>query len=64
LFALGGLFVLVTLYLPKGIAGLLPHLLSKKDNEEDSSNTNDTHGNGTNSNNKRSTDIQKPEAQS
>lgn len=29
LFALGGLFVLVTLYLPKGIAGLLPNLFDK-----------------------------------
>ena len=29
LFALGGLFVLATLYLPKGIAGLLPKLLPK-----------------------------------
>jgi urea transport system permease protein len=29
LFALGGLFVLVTLYLPKGIAGLLPKLMDK-----------------------------------
>ena len=29
LFALGGLFVLVTLYLPKGIAGLLPNVFDK-----------------------------------
>lgn len=29
LFALGGLFVLSTLYLPKGIAGLLPNLFDK-----------------------------------
>ncbi len=29
LFALGGLFVLVTLLLPKGIAGLLPNLFDK-----------------------------------
>ena len=59
LFALGGLFVLVTLYLPKGIAGLLPHLLSNKDNEDDSSNSK-----GTDSKNNRSTDIQKTEVQS
>ncbi len=59
LFALGGLFVLVTLYLPKGIAGLLPHLLSNKENEDDSSNSK-----GTDSKNNRSTDIQKTEVQS
>jgi urea transport system permease protein len=29
LFALGGLFVLVTLLLPKGIAGLLPSIIEK-----------------------------------
>jgi urea transport system permease protein len=29
LFGLGGLFVIVTLYLPKGIAGLLPNVLNK-----------------------------------
>jgi urea transport system permease protein len=29
LFGLGGLFVLVTLYLPKGIAGLLPNIFDK-----------------------------------
>jgi urea transport system permease protein len=41
LFALGGLFVLVTLLLPKGIAGMLPNLFDKlsmfkgEDNKED-----------------------------
>ena len=40
LFALGGLFVLVTLLLPKGIAGLLPNIFDRlgtqtNDNEED-----------------------------
>jgi urea transport system permease protein len=35
LFALGGLFVAVTLFLPKGIVGTLSGLMSRKRNEAD-----------------------------
>jgi len=42
LFALGGLFVLVTLYLPKGIAGLLPQLSKEKAESENKLNNKET----------------------
>ncbi len=34
LFALGGLFVLVTLFLPKGISGLLPNIFANKNKQQ------------------------------
>ncbi len=48
LFALGGLFVLVTLLLPKGIAGLLPNFFDRlfadktSESKNDSANTTNT----------------------
>jgi urea transport system permease protein len=41
LFALGGLFVFVTVFLPKGVAGLLGHLKRRQDHEPTASETPD-----------------------
>lgn len=41
LFALGGLFVFVTVFLPKGVAGLLGHLKRRRDHEPTASETPD-----------------------
>ncbi|MCO7246088.1 urea ABC transporter permease subunit UrtC [Halomonas sp. Mc5H-6] len=41
LFALGGLFVFVTVFLPKGVAGLLGHLKRRRDDEPTASETPD-----------------------
>ncbi|OAZ93457.1 urea ABC transporter permease subunit UrtC [Halomonas sp. G11] len=41
LFALGGLFVFVTVFLPKGVAGLLGHLKRRQDHEPTESETPD-----------------------